>query len=503
MSNEMEMQGNTSAVLSEPDSDTKTDDFTHDDDETCDVDELQRRIWRQEKRLIRLKQQRKDKENVDEQLQEEEMIKMMKMAMKTTCSAQDEISRFMFKMMEECNGKGFVYGIINENGEPVTSATDNLQDWWNDKVKFELNGPVAVARHQEWYNMVNGIDNNIGKETTMTMLQELNDQTLGWLLSALLQKCDPPQRMFPFEKGVRAPWWPTGEEDWWPHQDQVLVPPYKKPHDLNKMWKAGVLTSVIKHMPPGKIRKIVSESSKLRNKMTARETVTWFSIINQEEALAAGSSAERSYSFPIDDCNEYNVEGFDVEELKPEEVTEKSDMSMVMDMTGEDDHNGINQEFQDWSTRVINNEPVFPNGDSLFAYGSSSQVHGDGSSSQFHGNEVSPQPFSYPLSSIEEHVDLSGFGAYEDGHETLPELMSMYDVNMNNNQTGFVMENPSMILQPQAEYQQENMDFNHIEGNIVEDSFIEDLMNISGGSNDNQMFIQGNNNNNSSDSSRF
>lgn len=44
------------------------------------------------------------------------------------------------------------------------------------------------------------------------------------------------------------------------------APPYKKPHDLKKVWKVGVLTSVIKHMSPdiGKIRKLVRQSKCLQ-----------------------------------------------------------------------------------------------------------------------------------------------------------------------------------------------------------------------------------------------
>lgn len=463
MSNEMEMQGNTSFSNSEPNLITDNDP----DNDEYDVDELQRKIWRQEKQLQRLKKQSKSKERVDEQSQEQAMNMRR---MNETCRPEDAILSYMFKMMEECNAQGFVYGIITENGEPVINASDNLQEWWKDKVKFDLNGPVAVAKHQEWNNMMHGIGNYIGNAATPKMLQELNDQTLRWLLSALMRHCDPPQRKFPFEKGVRAPWWPTGKEDWWPHQDQVLEPPYKKPHDLNKMWKIGVLTSIIKHMPPGKIRKIVKESNKLLKKMTAKESVTWFSIINQEEALAR-SSAERSYSFHIDDGNEYNVEGFDVEELRPEEVMQKSDLSRTVQY----DHSGINLGFQDLSTRV-NHELVFPNQDSLLAYGSSS--------SQFHGNEVSPQPFPQPINSIQEPSDLLGYGAYEDGEKTLTELMSRYDVNINNNQTCSVLENGSVTLQPQAENQQEHVHSNQMEGNEVEDSFVEDtfvesLMNIS------------------------
>ncbi|MCI77258.1 protein ETHYLENE INSENSITIVE 3, partial [Trifolium medium] len=76
--------------------------------------------------------------------------------------------------------------------------------------------------------------------------------------------------------GVPPPWWPTGDEDWWPQiglpKDQGC-PPYKKPHDLKKAWKVGVLTAVIKHISPdiAKIRKLVRQSKCLQDKMTAKE----------------------------------------------------------------------------------------------------------------------------------------------------------------------------------------------------------------------------------------
>ncbi|KAF2322415.1 hypothetical protein GH714_016269 [Hevea brasiliensis] len=113
-----------------------------------------------------------------------------------------------------------------------------------------------------------------------------------------MQHCDPPQRRFPLEKGVPPPWWPTGNEEWWPQlglpKDQG-PPPYKKPHDLKKAWK---------------------------DKMTAKESATWLAIINQEEALARElypnscptlSSAGGSGSLVIHDCSEYDVEGVEDE----------------------------------------------------------------------------------------------------------------------------------------------------------------------------------------------
>ncbi|KAK3228586.1 hypothetical protein Dsin_000467 [Dipteronia sinensis] len=306
-------------------------------DEEMDVDELERRMWRDRMLLRRLKEQNKGKEGVVDnakQRQSQEQARRKKMS-----RAQDGILKYMLKMMEVCKAQGFVYGIIPEKGKPVSGASDNLRAWWKEKVRFDRNGPAAIAKYQADH-MIPGKNEDCGTMvSTPHTLQELQDTTLGSLLSALMQHCDPPQRRFPLEKGVPPPWWPTGNEEWWPQlglpKDQG-PPPYKKPHDLKKAWKVSVLTAVIKHMSPDitKIRKLVRQSKCLQDKMTAKESATWLAIINQEEALSRKlypdscppASAGGSGSFVISDSSDYDVEGVDdepnveVEEIKPRDV---------------------------------------------------------------------------------------------------------------------------------------------------------------------------------------
>ncbi|KAL9268935.1 ETHYLENE INSENSITIVE 3-like protein [Drosera capensis] len=305
-------------------------------DEEIDVDELERRMWRDKLRLKRLKEQTKTKDGVDvaKQRQTQEQARRKKMS-----RAQDGILKYMLKMMEVCKAQGFVYGIIPEKGKPVTGASDNLREWWKEKVRFDRNGPAAIAKYQADH-AIPGIDegcNSVGP-TPRTLL-ELQDTTLGSLLSALMQHCDPPQRRFPLEKGVSPPWWPTGKEEWWPQlglPEDHPPPPYKKPHDLKKAWKVSVLTAVIKHMSPDidKICKLVRQSKCLQDKMTAKESATWLSIVNHEETLARelypdrclppfSSSSGGSGSLVMNDRSEYDVEldaVFDVREQKPQNL---------------------------------------------------------------------------------------------------------------------------------------------------------------------------------------
>nr|GMD48684.1 protein ETHYLENE INSENSITIVE 3-like [Ipomoea batatas] len=310
-------------------------------DEIMDVEELEikRRIWRDKMKLKQLKEKKKSKEGDEaKQMQSEEQARRKNMSM-----AHNGILKHMLKMMEVCNAQGFVYGIIPEKGKPVSGASDNLREWWKDEAKFDRNGPAAIAKYQE-DNSIPGRTENEANPVGATphTLQALQDATLGSMLSALMQHCDPPQRRFPLEKGVPPPWWPSGNEEWWPqlglHRDQA-TPPYKKPHDLKKAWKIGVLIAVIKHISPdiSKIRMLVMQSKCLQDKMTAKESATWLAIVNQEEAMAQELYPDRcpplpptvgagSGMFSVNDSHKYDVEGvdndpeFDVKVQKPNNI---------------------------------------------------------------------------------------------------------------------------------------------------------------------------------------
>ncbi|XP_061365819.1 protein ETHYLENE INSENSITIVE 3-like [Gastrolobium bilobum] len=504
-------------------------------DEEIDVDELERRMWRDKMRLKRLKEQSKTKEGIDaaKQRQSQEQARRKKMS-----RAQDGILKYMLKMMEVCKAQGFVYGIIPEKGKPVTGASDNLREWWKDKVRFDRNGPAAIAKYQV-DNAIPGKNdgfNSIGP--TPHTLQELQDTTLGSLLSALMQHCDPPQRRFPLEKGVPPPWWPTGNEEWWPQiglPKEQGPPPYKKPHDLKKAWKVGVLTAVIKHMSPdiAKIRKLVRQSKCLQDKMTAKESATWLAIINQEEATARElypdycpplASAGGSGSLVINDCSEYDVEGgedepnFDLEDRKPENLHPSnlgmerirgilpvqqpsfpikgeavtnldfirkrkisSDFHMMMDQKiytcehPQCPYSEVRLGFQDRSSRD-NHQLNCP------YRGTSSDYGGQ----NFHVNEVKPvifpQSFVQPKSTahsvnlVPPSFDLTGLGVPEDGQKMISDLMSVYDTNIQGNKNmscsnRVAAENPN-IARPGIQQQRDNI-FRG-QGIVMEGNFFEE-----------------------------
>ncbi|EFJ10544.1 hypothetical protein SELMODRAFT_16064, partial [Selaginella moellendorffii] len=249
---------------------------------------LEKRIWMDKLRLKRAKEQLKARgagggKDRAKQKQSPEQARRKKMA-----RAQDGILKYMLKMVEVCHAQGFVYGIVPEKGKPVSGSSDNLRAWWKDKVRFDKNAPVAIGKFQaENSGEDSGRDSSRRKNwSTARALQELQDTTLGSLLSALMQHCDPPQRKYPLEKLVPPPWWPTGNEEWWSEiGSQVrgakdVPPPYKKPHDLKKAWKVGVLLAVIKHLSPdiAKIRTLVRSSKCLQDKMTAKESATWIAV---------------------------------------------------------------------------------------------------------------------------------------------------------------------------------------------------------------------------------
>ncbi|KAL8555211.1 hypothetical protein ACS0TY_003136 [Phlomoides rotata] len=465
-----------------------------DDENEIDVEELERRMWRDRMLLKRLKEQKKTKEGIDDtkkQRHSQEQARRKKMS-----RAQDGILKYMLKMMEVCKAQGFAYGIIPEKGKPVTGASDNLRAWWKEKVRFDRNGPAAIVKYQAEHSIPGKVEESLTAVSTPHTLQELQDTTLGSLLSALMQHCNPPQRRFPLEKGVPPPWWPTGYEEWWSQlglpNDQG-PPPYKKPHDLKKAWKVSVLTAVIKHMTPdiAKIRKLVRQSKCLQDKMTAKESATWLAIINQEEALSRKlypesclppSSGDGGGSYMIGDSSDYNVEG--VEDDRDVEVDYKplDRASFSFGMTAQKDGRvfptlaPVKGEIIDLDSDFIpkrkqqsqeehNNQKIYacefpqcPHSDSRmgfkdrtwrnnhqnncpYRFSSSEKLSGSSYQANNENKAVLSGPYTetkssaLPMNNAPTPVDVSGLGIPEDGRKSISELMSFYDSDLRHNST--------------------------------------------------------------------
>ncbi|XP_015069598.1 ETHYLENE INSENSITIVE 3-like 3 protein [Solanum pennellii] len=267
-------------------------------DEEIEPNELERRMWKDRVKLKRLKEKQKLAARLAAEKQDNKQV-TDQATRKKMSRAQDGILKYMLKLMEVCNARGFVYGIIPDKGKPVSGSSDNIRAWWKEKVKFDKNGLAAIAKYEaECLARGDGVGSQNGNP--QSVLEDLQDATLGSLLSSLMQHCDPPQRKYPLEKGISPPWWPTGDEGWWAKMGlpKGQKPPYRKPHDLKKMWKVGVLTAVIKHMSPdiAKIRRLIRKSKSLQDKMTAKESSIWLAVLSREEATLQQAGSENGSS---------------------------------------------------------------------------------------------------------------------------------------------------------------------------------------------------------------
>nr|BAK05002.1 predicted protein [Hordeum vulgare subsp. vulgare] len=259
--------------------------------ESIEIADLKKRMWKDQLLLMKLegssghdRRATAQRPGTDlAQAEKEAEMPESRYRRKAMLRAQDGVLRHMLRMMEACNARGFVYGIVDETGMPVSGSSDSLRGWWKEDVGFERTGPTALvgpttAVESPGSSFLHG-------------LLDIQDSTLGSLLSALIQHCEPPQRSFPLDRGLPPPWWPTGHEVWWGLQGETQAhqgpPPYRKPHDLKKAWKISLLSAVIKHLSPrfDQMRKLVWQSKRLQHRMSARDAETWSRVITQEETL--------------------------------------------------------------------------------------------------------------------------------------------------------------------------------------------------------------------------
>ncbi|TQD99900.1 hypothetical protein C1H46_014513 [Malus baccata] len=116
-------------------------------DEEIEAEDLERRMWKDRIKLKRLKERQKlEAQQAAEKQKPKQTTDQARR--KKMSRAQDGILKYMLKLMEVCKARGFVYGIIPEKGKPVSGASDNIRAWWKEKVKFDKNGPAAIAKHE-------------------------------------------------------------------------------------------------------------------------------------------------------------------------------------------------------------------------------------------------------------------------------------------------------------------------------------------------------------------
>ncbi|KAD5508746.1 hypothetical protein E3N88_16449 [Mikania micrantha] len=115
-------------------------------DEEIEAEDLERRMWKDRIKLRRIKEKQKI---IAQQAAEKQKAKQTsdQARRKKMSRAQDGILKYMLKVMEDCKARGFVYGIVPEKGKPVSGSSDNLRAWWKEKVKFDKNGPAAIAKY--------------------------------------------------------------------------------------------------------------------------------------------------------------------------------------------------------------------------------------------------------------------------------------------------------------------------------------------------------------------
>ncbi|WZZ38023.1 hypothetical protein YC2023_034282 [Brassica napus] len=110
-------------------------------EEDISYDDLKRRMWKDRNLMEKLKQQKRQSNDVVSLASHRaEASRRKKMA-----RSQDSVLKYMMKIMEVCKAKGFVYGIVPEKGKPITGSSDSLRRWWKETVQFDQTAPNAVS----------------------------------------------------------------------------------------------------------------------------------------------------------------------------------------------------------------------------------------------------------------------------------------------------------------------------------------------------------------------
>ena len=116
-------------------------------------------------------------------------------ARKRLSRAHDAVLKHLLRMIETGTARAFVYGIIPaaQGCRPVGGSSENLRAWWKERVRFDKNGPAALALHNAEVAAAGGFAGEggagvgVNARLPLSSLLELQDTTLGSLLSALMQ----------------------------------------------------------------------------------------------------------------------------------------------------------------------------------------------------------------------------------------------------------------------------------------------------------------------------
>ncbi|KAL0664997.1 hypothetical protein Bca4012_101835 [Brassica carinata] len=140
-------------------------------DEEIDAEDLERRMWKDRVRLKRIKERQKGDSQGPQAKEPPKKISDQAQRKKMS-RAQDGILKYMLKLMEVCKVRGFVYGIIPEKGKPVSGSSDNIRAWWKEKVKFDKNGPAAIAKYEEECLAFGKSDGNRNSQFEESLIQQ-------------------------------------------------------------------------------------------------------------------------------------------------------------------------------------------------------------------------------------------------------------------------------------------------------------------------------------------
>uniref|UniRef100_A0A0D9WXK3 Ethylene insensitive 3-like DNA-binding domain-containing protein n=1 Tax=Leersia perrieri TaxID=77586 RepID=A0A0D9WXK3_9ORYZ len=108
----------------------------------------------------------------------------------------------------------------------------------------------------------------------------LSDQVLERMMKVLMRKCNPPQDAFPLtgKSPVMPPWWPKGNEGWWPELGAgAVAPPYRPARVLSKVEKEVAVVAMVKNIAPDfeHLAMAIQMASTVTSVMTDAEAAAW------------------------------------------------------------------------------------------------------------------------------------------------------------------------------------------------------------------------------------